>query len=400
MEVRIAMRLLYTITAYPPSIGGGQLHTHMLAQQMVLRQHVVQVIAQWNENRTDWLLGTTLRASQKECDYIIDGINVHRFGLSVAEKLCLLPWVLAYYPMMKLALPRIADVIATHLYPYAIRADLVHNIRIGREGLSYASYNIARRLDIPFVFTPLHHPRWTGWRYRAYVELYKMADAVIALTYAEKMNLIRLGVREERVFVTGIGPILGTQANPEEFLKKHNINGPMVLFMGQHYPYKGYQQVLQAAPLVWRKAPETHFVFIGPAVGRSEQIFKALRDQRIHRLGTVNLQEKTDALAACRVLCVPSTQESFGGVYTEAWSFGKPVIGCNIPAVAEVISDGRDGYLVNQDPWEIAERICYLLLHPGQAESMGKAGRLKVEERYTWNRIAELTEQVYYKVMT
>jgi hypothetical protein len=35
-----------------------------------------------------------------------------------------------------------------------------------------------------------------------------------------------------------------------------------------------------------------------------------------------------------------------GGVYTEAWSFCKPVIGCPIPAVSELIVEGVDGCLV------------------------------------------------------
>ena len=55
-------------------------------------------------------------------------------------------------------------------------------------------------------------------------------------------------------------------------------------------------------------------------------------DPRLIELGTVDLQQKTNALAACTLLCLPSTQESFGGVFTEAWSFEKPVIGANIPA--------------------------------------------------------------------
>jgi glycosyltransferase involved in cell wall biosynthesis len=112
----------------------------------------------------------------------------------------------------------------------------------------------------------------------------------------------------------------------------------------------------------------------------------------------VGLQLKTDALAACALLCVPSTQESFGGVYTEAWSFGKPVIGCDIPAVAEVITDGQDGYLVDQEPEQIAERVCHLLLNPAQAEAMGQAGQHKVEAEYTWQRIAERTEEAYHRV--
>ncbi len=392
------MNLLYTLTTYPPSTGGAQLHQHMLARQLSAR-HCIQVVTQWSENRTDWLLGTTLRAPGKPRDYRIDGIAVHQLGLSAWDKGLMAPFIAIYYPLMDLALPPIAARIGQHLQPYAARADLIHNVRIGREGLSFASLRAARQRNIPLVLTPVHHPRWVGWRYRAYLRLYRMADAVIALTNAEKQTLAALGVREERITVTGHGPVLADHANPDSFLQRHRIEGPTVLFLGQHYAYKGYGQMLQAANIVWRRLPEAEFVFVGPPVGQSEQDFAACADRRIHRLGTVDLQEKTDALAACTLLCVPSTQESFGGVYTEAWSFGKPVIGCDIPAVAEVIADGVDGCLVQQEPEQIAERICWLLLNPAKAQAMGEAGRQKVAERYTWPRLAERTEQAYEAVL-
>jgi glycosyltransferase involved in cell wall biosynthesis len=393
------MQLLYTLTTYPPSIGGAQIHQHYLAQQLYLR-HEVQVVSQWDTNRTDWLLGTTLWAPSSSRDYTIDRIPVHRLGLSVWEKIRLVLYVPLYYPLMSIALPPIASLQETHIAPFAAKADLIHNIRIGREGLSYASYQAARRYDRPFVLTPVHHPRWVGWRYRAYLKLYQMADAVIALTQAEKRILIGLGVREDRIAVTGVGPVLAPTADPTAFLKRYNLAGPIVLFLGQHYPYKGYQQLLQAASLVWQKVPEAQFVFIGPPVADSEKAFAAMSDRRIHRLGNVDLQTKTNALAACTLLCVPSSQESFGGIYTEAWSFGKPVIGCDIPAVAEVISDGVDGLLTKQNPDQIVDRLLQLLLNPTDAIAMGAAGRHKVESRFTWEKVAEQMEGVYRRVIS
>ena len=241
--------------------------------------------------------------------------------------------------------------------------------------------------------------RWVGWRYEAYIRLYRSADAILALTQAEKRILMDLGVREERIFVTGMGPVLAQNADPAGFLSEHNIDGPVVLFVGQHYRYKGYRELLQAAPFVWQRLPEAHFVFIGPAVGQWSATIEALQDRRIHRLGQVSLQVKTDALAACALLCLPSTQESFGGVYTEAWSFGKPVIGCAIPAVSEVIQDGVDGCLVAQEPAAIAERILDLLTDAGRAARMGNAGKRKVEEHYTWEKLAERTEQAYHAAL-
>ncbi len=388
------MKLLYTLTAYPPAIGGAQLHQHLLAQQLH-QKHPIQVITHWKQNRTDWLLGTTLKAPQKTQNYTIDHIPVHQIGISLQDKLKLLPYLPIYYPLMSLALPKIADILESYLTNYAQDKDLIHNVRIGREGLSYASYNLAKKLDIPFVFTPVHHPRWVGWRYREYIKLYQLADAMITLTNSEKQILIQLGVKEDKIHLTGHGPILATNADPEDFKQRYQINEPMVLFLGQHYPYKGYQQLLQAASQIWQKIPETKFVFVGPSVGNSEQIYARYQDARIIRLGSVDLQTKTNALAACTLLCVPSTQESFGGVYTEAWSFAKPVIGCDIPAVAEVISQGVDGFLVPQESQSIAETICQVLLDNNLAASLGIAGQRKVEEKFTWQRLAEKTEQIY-----
>ncbi|MEN9240065.1 MAG: glycosyltransferase family 4 protein, partial [Thermostichales cyanobacterium SZTDM-1c_bins_54] len=106
-------------------------------------------------------------------------------------------------------------------------------------------------------------------------------------------------------------------------------------------------------------------------------------------------------LLACDLLCVPSVQESFGGVYTEAWSFGKPVIGCPIPAVAAVIADQKDGILVNQDPEAIAQGIIRILRDPEWARELGRRGFEKVKSRYGWEQLAEKTLAAYqYAVLS
>jgi glycosyltransferase involved in cell wall biosynthesis len=391
------MRLLYTITSYPPAIGGAQIYAHQLIQH-IQKKHAVSVTCHWGENRTDWLLGTTLKQPASR-QYVIDDVPVNQLGLSRRKKLSLLPYVALYYPLMDVALQPIASNLTKLLKTSATQVDLVHNVRVGREGLSWASFNLARGKDIPFVFTPLHHPRWTGWRYRKYIQLYQKADAVIALTTAEKNILIELGVKPDNVHVTGMGPMLSAEADPKSFRTVHNLTGPIVLFLGQHYDYKGYRHLLSATSVVWSKHPDTHFVFIGPAVKKSEEAFVEYADPRIHRFGAVSLQDKTNALAACTLLCVPSMQESFGGVYTEAWHFGKPVIGGNIPAIADVIHEGTNGYLVEQQPRVIADRIIDLLDDPERAASMGQAGREKMEKYYTWERLAAATERVYQSLI-
>ena len=372
---------------------------HELARQLGQR-HKIQVLTQWGANRTDWLLGTTLNAPLEPRAYVQDGVAVQRITLPPGVRSQLKPWIYGFYLVQGPAIRHIAAALADEMRPWASAADLIHNCRIGREGLSYASLQLARERDIPFFLTPVHHPRWGGWLHRHYQVLYRQADAVIALTGEEKKLLIRLGVQEQRIFVTGMGPVLAPTSDPTRFRREQHLGeDPLILFLGQKYPYKGLAAMLAAAPAVWRRRPDARFVFVGPRTPYSRRIFRQVSDARILELDAVDLQAKTDALAACSVLCVPSSQESFGGVYTEAWSLGKPVVGAGIPAVREVISDGQDGLLVRQEAGAVADSLLQLLDHPSVAAEMGQRGREKVEARYSWPRLAQLTELAYQQVL-
>jgi glycosyltransferase involved in cell wall biosynthesis len=394
------VRILYTITNYPPAVGGAQLHTHQIVKRIATRE-AVQVVAHWAEHRTDWLLGTTLRAPRDSRSYTIDQVPVQTITLSPQERVALAPFVATYYLIKSTAINRISNLLASKIERYAGEPDLVHNARVGREGLSYASLKVARKRDVPFVFVPYHHPRWVGWNYRQFIALYRQADAVIALTEVEKQTLIRLGVREERIFITGMGPVLAPSADGERARDRYCLgDAPVILFLGQQYRYKGVRELVEAAPRVWSRFPEARFIFVGPGTRFSRQLFAGVSDPRVAELGNVSLEDKTDLLAACTLLCVPSTQESFGGVYTEAWMMGKPVIGGDIPAIREVISEGENGFLVPQQPDEIAVRINCLLEQPALREQMGASGKARVLERFTWDRLAEQTREVYTAVLS
>lgn len=393
------LRLFVTITRYFPAIGGAEIHTRELLRN--LKPSVrSSVAANWSTNRTDWLLGTTLRAPLRETCYEDEGRPVHLIRPTLAERVLSLPLVLGYYPLQSLAATRLGHVMLNHLLRVADSPiDLVHNIRVGREPLSLASLELARIKHVPFVFTPNHHPRWMGWRYRVYSDLYRRADALIALTEYERGVLIGLGVRPERVHVTGIGPVLAADADPQRVRCKYGLNKPFVLFLGQKYPYKGAAAVLAAGPAIWARHPDVELVFVGPRTRHSAGLFAYLADARVRELPAVDLQDKTDLLRACELVCVPSTQESFGGVLVEGWASGKPVIGGPAPAVAEVIDDGKDGfYLSSQSPVLIAERVMWLLDNPSAASEFGQAGARKVQERFTWDLLATKTEAIYRSV--
>ncbi len=388
------MNLLYTITSYPPAIGGAQLYFHHLAKALS-KEHVVQVATHWDTNRVDWLLGTTLRASSISRRYCVDGIPVYQMGISAPAKVRALLGLASYPLAQRRAVAWLSAALVDQLGLMARGSDVIHNNRIGREPISYASFQLARRLGIPFVFTPNHHPRWVGWWYEVYLDLYRQADALIALTRAERDTYVALGVDPARVHVVGASGFLADTAHPRAFRDRYQINGNIVLFVGQKFEYKGLDRILAAAPKVWARHPDTHFVFIGPRTPYSVGLFSRPQDSRILELGSIGPQEKTDAMAACDIYCMPSTQESFGQVFVEAWTLGKPVIGADIPAERELIGDGVDGFVVRPGTDELTNRIVTLLDSPDMRARMGQAGHEKAVTEFSMERIAARTTDAY-----
>jgi len=394
------MNLLYTSTSYPPAIGGAQLYFHALAKAFAERNDV-RVVTHWDTNRVDWLLGTTLRAPSVKDDYRIDNVPVHRIAFSFYQRVRSVPGLFSYPICQRRATQWLAAALIQKLEVAAPCADLVHNNRIGREPLTLASLNFAHEHQIPFVFTPYHHPRWTGWRYRVYLDLYRQADALIALTEAEKNTYIDLGVDETRIHVVGAPGYLSSQVDGNTFRQMYNLgDNPIVLFVGQKYPYKGIDLMLEATTSVWKTHPSAVFVFVGPRTKYSKELFSRYEDSRILEVGPVSLQEKSDAFAACDLFCMPSGQESFGQVFVEAWSLMKPVIAADIPAERALITDSVNGFLVTRSAEDVAEKIIRMLNSEELRCRMGKQGYREVQDKYTMERIVEKTGAVYRAVLS
>lgn len=389
------MRIAAPVLSYPPALGGAQTHLRQLVRHAAEGLEY-QVLTMWSENRTDWLLGSTLRAPVEPQPYLDEGRVVGRFGYPGAGRWAMVPDVLGFYAWKQAATRRLAARLGPSLDREVGEVDLVHTLRIGREHITQAALDLARRRGVPFVLTPLHHPRWGGFNDRVFHRLYRQADRVLTMTEAEVDALADLGVDRGRCSVVGHGPCVPEGALRGALRARLGLGDePVVLFLGQFFEYKGYRQLREAAEQVWREHPETRFVFMGWLTPRARRFFEGCPDPRVHLVGAASQQHKAEALADCTLLCVPSTQESFGGVYAEAWVYGAPVIGCDIPAVREVLAGGEAGRLVPRGAPAIAEAVLSLLRDPEEAKRLGAAGRRRLDERYRWARVASKVADAY-----
>jgi glycosyltransferase involved in cell wall biosynthesis len=376
---------------YYPAIGGAEHLARRLVSQIGDRMSV-DVITLAASNRSDWLRLLVDGVPEAPTSYEVDDREVR----------ILAPWpagvrrrLRALVPLYHLPRSPVPSVMGRMLAPYladeAGSADIVHNVFMGREPFSLGLMLAAHRAGKPFVFTPLRHERPLGWSSPAFRELYRDADAVIALSRTESEWLLAHGARRDRLSVIGAGPLNDEHATPEP-ARQLVGRDPFVLFLGQLHEYKGFKVVLEAA----KRQRDVRFVLAGPDVRHHA---RAIAGPNVMYLPSVDDRLRDSLLKACTVLCVPSSRESFGLVLIEAWNAGKPVIGGPAAATRELVADGVDGWSVPQDADAVADRLSRLLGDPALAERLGANGKKKVNERFAWPAIANAHLGIYVRLL-
>jgi glycosyltransferase involved in cell wall biosynthesis len=252
------------------------------------------------------------------------------------------------------------------------------------------------------VLTPHHHSKWRGYRYGGWLEVYRAADAVLAITQFEAGELQRLGVRDDRIHVIGGAADPPDPADANRFRARlGGSDQPLILFLGQQYEYKGVAELFTATEAIRARGVMAELAFVGPPTSFSSSFFSRHDEPWVHVLGKVDEQTKWDAIEASAVVCLPSRHEAFGRVYLEAWSMGKPVIGGRIPTVAEVVTDGQTGLLIDpRSASELADALERVLTDPGLATRLGESGRREVNGRFSWTAVAERVEIVYDSLLS
>ncbi len=122
---------------------------------------------------------------------------------------------------------------------------------------------------------------------------------------------------------------------------------------------------------------------------------------KVHFIGHVPNEELPAVYTEHDAFIMPSLTESHAMVLTEAMSCGLPVIGSTAGAIPEVIRVGIDGLLVEPgDVQQIETAIVQLAEDNELREKMGRAARRRVQEKFTWSKIADQYEKLYDKVAT
>jgi glycosyltransferase involved in cell wall biosynthesis len=173
----------------------------------------------------------------------------------------------------------------------------------------------------------------------------------------------------------------------------------VVFALRYHKPKYGLEYLIRAVPFVSSEREDVVFVVggDGPLKPYHMRLASSLNvKQKVIFTGEIPRDDVPYYYAMSDIVVVPSLQEAFGLVVSEAMACGKPVIGTKVGGIPEQIIDGYNGLLIEpKNPVQIAEKIMWLIDNPKEARRMGENGRKIVEEKFDMRKRIEKIISIY-----
>lgn len=163
-------------------------------------------------------------------------------------------------------------------------------------------------------------------------------------------------------------------------------------------PQDGPELLVDAAPRVLARFPNTAFWWVGDgsAVPRLKARAQELGlMERFFFSGWVSQPEVVDYVNASDLglVVLPDILSARGRVTLkefEYWACGKPAILPRLPALQEIIPEGRASlFYTPGDADDLADKICTLLDDNERRLRMGQEGRQMVQERFEWHVLTD-----------
>jgi len=284
--------------------------------------------------------------------------------------------------------------------PDAVHTHLVHAETFGIPAARLAGvktiFNSSHN-DDPFRRRLLFRPRnWLLWR---------MTTQGIAISNYIKQFLLEVETaKPNQIEVIHYG--LAAPHLPESNHLRDQLgiaqDAPIIGSVCRLVEQKGLPYALDAMPTLMERYPDLHYVLVGDGILRLEleaQVQSLGIMDRVHFLGW-----QTDVQTYMRqydIFLAPSLWEGFGLVFLEAMAQARPIVATNISAIPEIVVDGHTGLLVPpQNTQAITEVLSKLLSNSQMAQTMGQAGRKRLDTDFSVQKMIEQTAALYRRSLS
>ena len=322
--------------------------------------------------------------------------------------------------------------VASSLYHMAYAYELAYDLRNQKcDVVHVANYSqfipIIRRFN-PKIHIALHmHCNWlTQIDADILNSRLEQADLILGcsqhITRRIRERFPQVADRCETIY-NGVSNSLFTENAPPVTVS--NGHRRKLVFVGRVSPEKGVHVLIEAFRAVAARHPDASLDIIGHTQPMPRAFYCDLADdeeralllplyrseyfewvahllppeiaKRVRFLGAIDHQRIHEVYQSADICLIPSIcEEAFGMPAAEAMAAGLPVIGTRTGGIPEIIDDGHTGLLVpKNDSGALAAAICRLLEDDDLRLAMGRAGRGRCANCFTWDKLGhEVLEKI------
>lgn len=233
----------------------------------------------------------------------------------------------------------------------------------------------------------------------------RQAEKIITVSEFSKQDIVHtLHIPAEKIAVTyEAAEPLGAVCDAErgkEFLQRHNIPNEFVLYVGNAYPHKNLEVLLDVAAELKKQHSPLSIVL----VGRPDYFYDRLQEEALRRQvadrvifpGFVSDADLSCLYSQAVCYVFPSKYEGFGLPPLEAMLYNTPVVAARSSCIPEVLGEAAL-YFESGDVSGIIANIEQVRTNTAVRERLAQAGRQQAG-KYSWRKLAEQTKQIYHEL--
>lgn len=304
-------------------------------------------------------------------------------------------------------LPAAASLLGLAAYIRRHRIEILHATDRPRDAIACVA--LARLTGAKAVIHA--HVNYGDWMGNGVNWAFSRADAIVGVSTYTAHTFVKAGYPADRVHavLNAIEPSLWDPSlarAPGRAALGVPEGAPFIVSVARLFRWKGHLELLRALALVKAKHQDVQLAIVGSDYPADSGTTAMLRQHAVElgvERNVIFAGQRSDIaslLAACDVFALPSFEEPFGLVFAEAMAMKRPVVALDNGGTPEVVEHGKSGLLSPPDDIDaLANNLIRLLDNPALRAEMGEQGRLRVEQRFTPQRMAADFAALYARML-
>ena len=410
-------KIAFVTPIYSPAIlSGSTVIVKNLAEKLAQKGYNCTIITSQALNTRFWYDPIFGKKTKKKFE-TINGVKVHRLGCNQLFSFLALILIRFFKPLLPSLISNKLELFYCGPSLIGLRKllslkkfDIIYSSPLP----AYLNKQVARSAEkiIPkpkLILGACFHPQLPDYHNPELTKFASQFNLIHVFTHEEKRKMRKIFQIPKNKFrvippflrLSTMKTIKQTQNEVKSFKKKFKLKKKkIILFAAGKIKEKGIYTLMKAMKKLTQDAPNLKLITIGNSNLTSwKKYIQKTKPDFLLDLGYVSKNQKEIIFSASNIYCMPSTCESFGLTYLEAWQKKKPVIAANFPVTKQLISNAKGGLLVKFGNEKELEKAIKKLAENNQlAQKLGKNGYKAVKMIYNSQHLISKFENLFQNI--